>query len=251
MSKQINTPNRKIAVVAITRHGIALGGRIVAALSGAHLFAPAKFRAEAEAAASGNCSCYTGKTGDQIPALFASSDAIIAIVSVGAVVRLIAPHLGSKETDPAVLVIDEAAQFVIPLLSGHLGGANALAGQLSTVPVSYTHIDVYKRQDLEYFQRTPEKGLITTQEARALSLAKLRLAPDAIVWDIGAGSGSVGLEAARLAPLGHVWAIEKNVADAANARANAARFKVSNYTLSEGKAPMHLDTCLLYTSRCV
>jgi len=95
--------------------------------------------------------------------------------------------------------------------------------------------------DLEYIQRTPEKGLITKQEARALSLAKLRLKPDATVWDIGAGSGSVGLEAARLAPHGHVWAIEKNEGDAANARANAARFRVSNYTLMEGKAPAHLD----------
>ena len=97
-------------------------------------------------------------------------------------------------------------------------------------------------EDLEYIQRTPEKGLITKQEARAVSLAKLRLAADAVVWDIGAGSGSVGLEAARLAPLGHVWAIEKNAGDAANARANAARFRITNYTLVEGKAPAHLDT---------
>lgn len=96
-------------------------------------------------------------------------------------------------------------------------------------------------EDLEYIQRTPEKGLITKQEARALSLAKLRLAADAIVWDIGAGSGSVGLEAACLAPLGHVWAIEKNAGDAANARANAARFRATNYTLVEGKAPAQLD----------
>ena len=97
-------------------------------------------------------------------------------------------------------------------------------------------------EDLEYIQRSPEKGLITKQEARALSLAKLRLAPDAIVWDIGAGSGSVGLECARLAPHGHVWAIEKNEGDATNARANAARFRVGNYTLCEGKAPALLDT---------
>ncbi len=96
-------------------------------------------------------------------------------------------------------------------------------------------------EDDEYRQRTPEKGLITKQEARALSLAKLRLKPDAVVWDIGAGSGSVGLEAARLAPQGHVWAIEKNADDAANARANAAKFRVGNYTLVEGKAPAHLD----------
>lgn len=94
--------------------------------------------------------------------------------------------------------------------------------------------------DDEYLQRQPEQGLITKQEVRAISLAKLRLTPDAIVWDIGAGSGSVGLEAARLAPLGHVWAIEKNAADAAIARANAEKFRVGNYTLITGKAPAGL-----------
>lgn len=101
---------------------------------------------------------------------------------------------------------------------------------------------VFGRDDLDYLQRSPEKGLITKQEARALSLAKLRLKADSVVWDIGAGSGSVGLEAAGLAPLGHVWAIEKNAADAANARANAERFRVGNYTLCEGKAPALLDS---------
>ena len=99
----------------------------------------------------------------------------------------------------------------------------------------------FGREDDEYIQRTPEKGLITKQEARALSLAKLRLAADAIVWDIGAGSGSVGIEASRLAPLGHVYAIEKNEADAANARANALRFRATNYTLAEGRAPEQLE----------
>ena len=95
--------------------------------------------------------------------------------------------------------------------------------------------------DDEFAQRFPDKGLITKQEARALSLAKLRLAPDAVVWDIGAGSGSIGIEASRLAPFGHVYAIEKNEADAANARANARRFRASNYTLTIGRAPEQLD----------
>ena len=97
-------------------------------------------------------------------------------------------------------------------------------------------------EDAEYVQRQPEKGLLTKLEVRAVSLAKLRLKPAALVWDIGAGAGTVGLEAAQLCPEGHVYAIEKNVADATNACENARRFGVFNYTLVEGRAPQHLDT---------
>lgn len=122
----------KIAVVSITRHGITQAGKVLAALPGAQLFAPEKFRVEAAAVAPGAFHCYEGKVGDQIPALFSAFDALIGIVSLGALVRLIAPHLGKKETDPAVVVMDEAGKFAIPMLSGHLGGANALAGHLAT-----------------------------------------------------------------------------------------------------------------------
>ena len=97
-------------------------------------------------------------------------------------------------------------------------------------------------EDDEYVQRQPEKGLLTKFEVRAVSLAKLRLTSAALVWDLGAGAGTVGLEAAQLCPEGHVYAIEKNAADAANARQNARRFGVLNYTLVDGKAPEHLDT---------
>ena len=83
-------------------------------------------------AVAGAAHCYAGKVGDQVPALFAGFDGIVAIVSLGAVVRLIAPHLQGKEADPAVVVVDEAGRFAIPVLSGHLGGANALAGHLAT-----------------------------------------------------------------------------------------------------------------------
>lgn len=122
--------NSRIAVVSITRHGIALAARVIAALPGATLFAPQKFHAEAEAAAPGAFACFEGKVGDQVPALFAGFDGIVAIVSLGAVVRLIAPHLKKKETDPGVVVLDEAGRWAIPVLSGHLGGANAIAGAL-------------------------------------------------------------------------------------------------------------------------
>jgi precorrin-6Y C5,15-methyltransferase (decarboxylating) len=95
--------------------------------------------------------------------------------------------------------------------------------------------------DSAYQQRQPDKGLITKQEVRAVSLARLQLRGDSVVWDIGAGSGSVGLEAARLCPQGHVWAIEKNDADVEIARRNQRAFHVSNHTLVQGKAPEHLD----------
>lgn len=127
---------RRIAVVAITRHGVALAGRVVDALASARLFVPEKFRAEGLAALHDDGTAlepYAGKTGDLIPRLFAEYDALVAVISLGALVRLIAPHLKSKEVDPAVLVLDEAGKFVIPMLSGHLGGANALAGRLAAL----------------------------------------------------------------------------------------------------------------------
>jgi precorrin-6B C5,15-methyltransferase / cobalt-precorrin-6B C5,C15-methyltransferase len=101
---------------------------------------------------------------------------------------------------------------------------------------------IFGLDDDGYAQRQPEKGLLTKLEARAVSLAKLRLRPASLVWDIGAGAGTVGLEAAGLCRDGHVYAIEKNPEDAANAHANATGFGVLNYTLAQGKAPQGLDT---------
>lgn len=91
--------------------------------------------------------------------------------------------------------------------------------------------------DNEFQQRKPEKGLITKREVRAVSLAMMQLRRDSIVWDIGAGSGSVGLEAARLCGDGHVYAIEKNEGDLENVEANRRAMGLSNYTLRHGKAP--------------
>ncbi len=95
--------------------------------------------------------------------------------------------------------------------------------------------------DSAFLQRKPDKGLITKREMRAVSLARMQLRSDSIVWDIGAGSGSVGLEAARLCPQGHVYAIEKNAEDAAIALQNRQRLTATNYTLINGKAPEGMD----------
>jgi len=93
------------------------------------------------------------------------------------------------------------------------------------------------RPDAGYAQRQPDKGLITKNEVRAVSLARLQLRADSVVWDIGAGSGSVGLEAAQLCSEGHVYAVEKNEADAAIVQTNRRAMGVGNYTLVHAKAP--------------
>ncbi|MGB4360112.1 MAG: precorrin-6y C5,15-methyltransferase (decarboxylating) subunit CbiE [Rhodoferax sp.] len=95
--------------------------------------------------------------------------------------------------------------------------------------------------DASFAQRHPEKGLITKNEVRAVSLARMQLCLSSVVWDIGAGSGSVGLEAARLCRMGHVYAIEKNGDDCANVLQNRLDMGISNYTLVHGKAPEGLQ----------
>ncbi len=96
--------------------------------------------------------------------------------------------------------------------------------------------------DETYAQRKPDKGLITKREVRAVSLARLQLHADSIVWDIGAGSGSVGLEAARLCHHGFVYAIEKNQQDYAIAKQNQQQMGVTNYRVQHAKAPALLDS---------
>ncbi len=96
-------------------------------------------------------------------------------------------------------------------------------------------------EDAAFLQRKPDKGLITKREVRAVSLARMQLHRNSIVWDIGAGSGAVGLEAARLCSGGHVYAVEKNIDDAAIASQNRQRMGASNYTLINDKAPSGME----------
>ena len=88
-----------------------------------------------------------------------------------------------------------------------------------------------------FVQSRPKSGLITQGEVRAIALAQLDLHPGHIVWDVGAGSGSVAIEAAQLADPGTVHAIEQDAADYYLILANAETFGVRNLKAIHGTAP--------------
>jgi len=85
------------------------------------------------------------------------------------------------------------------------------------------------------------KKLITKQEVRAVTLAKLQLQNDLVLWDIGAGSGSVSIEAGNLMPNGKVFALEKNPQYLCFIRDNLKKFGARNVLLIEAFAPEGLD----------
>lgn len=137
----------RVALVAITKHGAAQVAQLAPQLPEASIVVSEKF-APAMQGLPNAVQVYQGALSVQIAALLQAYDQIVFFVSLGAVVRLIAPHLKSKDEDPGVLVVDDAAQFVIPVLSGHVGGANAYAEQLAALlgatPVLTTASDVGK-----------------------------------------------------------------------------------------------------------
>jgi precorrin-6B C5,15-methyltransferase / cobalt-precorrin-6B C5,C15-methyltransferase len=95
--------------------------------------------------------------------------------------------------------------------------------------------------DDAFAQRKPERGLITKSEIRAISLSKMRIFPGACIWDLGAATGSVAIEAARLSGKGHVWAVEKNAEDCENIAENVARFHTPQVRILHGLAPLALE----------
>ncbi|ETT77515.1 cobalt-precorrin-6Y C(5)-methyltransferase (cobalt-precorrin-6 methyltransferase) [Paenibacillus sp. FSL R7-277] len=93
--------------------------------------------------------------------------------------------------------------------------------------------------DGEFRQRKPEKGLITKREVRALVLSELNLSEDAVVWDIGSGSGAVAAECARIARLGRVYALEKSAENLPNMAENRLKFR-ADFEIIQAKAPQGL-----------
>ncbi|MFZ4080794.1 MAG: precorrin-6y C5,15-methyltransferase (decarboxylating) subunit CbiE [Pirellula sp.] len=95
----------------------------------------------------------------------------------------------------------------------------------------------------EFFKQSrPKRGLLTTSEVRAIALSEMNLRADSIVWDIGAGSGSVAIEAALLASQGKVYAIEMDAEDYGLMLENAKTFGVENLVGVLDEAPKAWET---------
>lgn len=139
-----SSPN--IILVAITKHGASQVNSLAEKIPEAEILVSEKFAPLVTVANTVNS--YAGAFRNQIADLFNDYDQIVFFVSLGAVVRLIAPYLKSKDEDPGIIVVDDAGEFVIPVLSGHVGGANAyaekIAGLLNATPVITTASDVGK-----------------------------------------------------------------------------------------------------------
>ncbi len=96
---------------------------------------------------------------------------------------------------------------------------------------------LFGNPDQVFLQSRPKHGLLTPAEVRAVALAQMDLGPASVVWDIGAGSGSVSIECAQIATRGTVYAIEMDADDHQLIKANAERFGVKNLVAVLGRAP--------------
>lgn len=140
---------------------------------------------------------------------FANSDALVFVGACGIAVREIAPFVRSKKTDPAVIDIDDSGRFVIPVLSGHIGGANALAKRLAdlmdAIPVITTATDISNRFSVDTW--ATENGFVigSMKAAKLISAlilerdiplvcdlpVKGELPPGVFLFDPAAASGEV------------------------------------------------------------
>jgi precorrin-6Y C5,15-methyltransferase (decarboxylating) len=104
------------------------------------------------------------------------------------------------------------------------------------VRASHTQ-QLFGNADDAFAQSRPKSGLITQSEVRAIALAQMNIRLASTVWDVGAGSGAVAIEAALVAGQGSVYAIERDAADYDLILSNAQRFGVQNLKAVHGRAP--------------
>jgi precorrin-4 C11-methyltransferase len=180
----MNAP-QAIALIAVTRRGTEHACTLRQRLRRGDIFRPAAY-----GPARHNWECtFDGPLAGAVGAWFKNFDQLVFFVAAGAVTRLLAPHLVSKKTDPGVLAVDEAGRFVIPILSGHRGGANAfartVAGCLGATPVITTASDVMGGLSLDLLEDAFGWRAEPRERLKEFALALVNKEPLAVVQEIG------------------------------------------------------------------
>ena len=161
-----------IALIAFTRRGCALGRRLAEKLPGT-LYTTARL-SEKEHLPAADLAEWTA-------ARFLDSEALVFISAAGIAVRAIAPFVKDKFTDPAVVSVDEAGRFAVPLLSGHVGGGNDLARRIAALTGGQAAIstatDVNGRFAVDLWAKGQNLHLVERAAAKAVSAALLEGTP--------------------------------------------------------------------------
>lgn len=169
--------HKTVAVLAFSVQGIQTGEKIAVAMEAMgtviEKYVPARL-------ASGGWKGFSTLKAE-MEKLILHVDDLIFVGAVGIAVRAVAPYVKNKLKDPAVLAVDECGQFVIPLLSGHVGGANELArllsGALSATAVITTATDVHDVFSVDTFARQQHLSIVEKDEIKHLSGALLEGKP--------------------------------------------------------------------------
>lgn len=179
---------RPIKILALTPAGAALARRLCRGLPGAESRLP-----QAQSGEPGDQAFL--RLSEEFQGAFERGENLVCIMAAGIVVRGIAPYLKGKDTDPAVVVVDEAGQFAVSLLSGHLGGANELARRvakiLGGVPVITTATDVQGLPALDMLAVAHDLTIENLAGVRPIHMALLEGRPVRLVDPQGFLSGEL------------------------------------------------------------
>lgn len=163
----------KTAIITLTKGSVELGLRLHERLKDSELYLPEKHRDLADGKAG-----VFGELKELVEKVFLDYEGFVFIMASGIVVRVIAPLIKGKDVDPAVVVMDEAGRFAISLLSGHLGGANGLALQVSkclgATPVITTATDVCGKPCAEQIARELDCEIENVHGIKRVNAAFLR-----------------------------------------------------------------------------
>lgn len=160
---------RGTALYALTPQGARLARSLADALGG-DLFLPASL-------APGHCGRSFDGLLQAVAETFPQYDRLVFVAAAGIVVRALAPHIRTKDRDPAVVVLDSEGRFVVSLLSGHLGGANALAREVAEItggtPVITTATDTAGLPSWDLLAAERDLVIANPEAVKTLNMAML------------------------------------------------------------------------------